>query len=514
MKTARNRGILVMPHGHLKPTPVWCFEPVCESGRTLFLVQRSVAFRRKAEEHEKEYLITFLRPRRAAKRSVMQILYSRCCGIDVHKDSVTVCVLVYSDRPEPEVRKKEFATYFKALLNLKIWLLAQKVTHVAMESTGVYWKPVWQALEGSFELILANPYQVKNIPGKKTDARDSQWLAELLAHGLIKPSFVPPRETREQRDLTRYRVKLTEERNRIHNRIHKVLEDACIKLDTVASDILGATGRAIMQAIIDGVESPNFLAEKAKGRLLAKIPDLRLALRGRITDHHRLMLRELLEDLEFVERKIFRLEQNIASGMDLQIVARLCTIPGIDMITAWTILAELGSDMSVFGDPKHTASWAGLCPGSHESAGKRLSKRTRKGNRWLRRAFCQAAWAATRKKNCYVAAFFYRKAGKHGIRKAIVATAHRLLVIAFCILRDGTEYRELGSDYFDQLHPERTRNRLVRRLQRLGLEVFLQPRPLSVDPPPSQPSIPQRRRGRPCLCVQRRIPCIHNHLDN
>jgi transposase len=359
MKTARNRGILVMPHGHLKPTPVWCFEPVCESGRTLFLVQRSVAFRRKAEEHEKEYLITFLRPRRAAKRSVMQILYSRCCGIDVHKDSVTVCVLVYSDRPEPEVRKKEFATYFKALLNLKIWLLAQKVTHVAMESTGVYWKPVWQALEGSFELILANPYQVKNIPGKKTDARDSQWLAELLAHGLIKPSFVPPRETREQRDLTRYRVKLTEERNRIHNRIHKVLEDACIKLDTVASDILGATGRAIMQAIIDGVESPNFLAEKAKGRLLAKIPDLRLALRGRITDHHRLMLRELLEDLEFVERKIFRLEQNIASGMDLQIVARLCTIPGIDMITAWTILAELGSDMSVFGDPKHTASWAG-----------------------------------------------------------------------------------------------------------------------------------------------------------
>ena len=337
----------------------------------------------------------------------MQILYSRCCGIDVHKGSVTVCVLIYSGRPEPEIRKKEFATHFKALGELRFWLSSQKVTHVAMESTGVYWKPVRQALEGHFELILANPYQVKNIPGKKTDARDSQWLAELLAHGLIRPSFVPPRETCEQRDLTRYRVKLTEERNRIHNRIHKVLEDACIKLDTVASDILGATGRAIIQAIIDGVESPNFLAERAKGRLLAKIPQLRLVLRGRVTDHHRLMLHEWMEDLEFVERKILRLEQNIASRADLQTVARLCGIPGVDMVTAWTILAELGTDMRVFAGPKHAASWAGLCPGNHESTGKRLSNRTRKGNRWLRRAFCQAARAATRKKNCYLAAFFY-----------------------------------------------------------------------------------------------------------
>lgn len=443
----------------------------------------------------------------------MQILYSRCCGIDVHKDSLTVCVLVYSGQPEPDIRKKEFETHFKALLNLKMWLLAQKVTHVAMESTGVYWKPVWQALEANFALILANPYQVKNIPGKKTDARDSQWLAELLAHGLIKPSFVPPRETREQRDLTRYRVKLTEERNRIHNRIHKVLEDASIKLDTVASDILGATGRAVIQAIIDGVESPNFLAERAKGRLLAKIPELRLALRGRVTEHHRLMLRELMEDLEFVERKILRLEKNIASHVDLETVARLCSIPGIDMITAWTILAELGTDMSVFVGPKHAASWAGLCPGNHESGGKRLSNRTRKGNRWLRRAFCQAAWAATRKKNCYLAAFFYRKAGKHGIPKAIVATAHRLLIIAFCMLRDGTEYRELGGNYFDLLRPERTRNRLVRRLQRLGLDVILQPRTAS-EHPDQAPASPHRRRGRPCLCLQRRIPCIHTGLKN
>lgn len=422
----------------------------------------------------------------------MQILYSRCCGIDVHKASVTACVLVYSGSPEPEVRKKEFSTHFKALGNLRLWLFAQKVTHVALESTGVYWRPVWEALEDHFELILANPYQVKNIPGQKTDARDSQWLAELLAHGLIRPSFVPPRATRDLRDLTRYRVKLAEERNRIHNRIHKVLEDASIKLDTVVSDILGVSGRAMILAIIAGQEHPDWLADKAKGRLRGKRADLRLVLRGRITDHHRFMLGELMDDLEFVERKMERLEKQIAAQCDLPRLARLCTIPGVDVITAWTLLAELGSDMRIFASPRHAASWAGLCPGNHESGGKRLSNRTRKGNRWLRRALCQAAWAATRKKNCYLAAFFYRKAGKHGIRKAIVATAHHLLVIAFCVLRDHTEYREMGGDYFDRLHPERTRNRLVRRLQRLGHHVVLTPRvELVAVPPQSKP-----KRGR------------------
>lgn len=435
----------------------------------------------------------------------MQVLYSRCSGIDVHKDSVTVCVMVYRDSAEPEVRKKEFATHWKALLNLKMWLLAQKVTHVAMESTGVYWKPVWQALDGHFQLILANPYQVKNIPGRKTDARDCQWLAELLAHGLVRPSFVPPRATRDLRDLTRYRVKLTEERNRIHNRIHKVLEDACIKLDTVASDILGASGRSIIRAIIAGQEHPDWLADKAKGTLRGKRAELRLALRGRISDHHRLMLRELMEDLEFVERKIARIETAIAAQCDMARLERLATIPGIDLVTAFTLLAELGTDMGVFHGPKHAASWAGLCPGNRESGGKRLSNRTRKGNRWLRRALCQAAWAASRRKNCYLAAFFYRKAGKHGIRKAIVATAHRLLIIAFCMLRDGTEYIELGGNYFDRLHPDRTRNRLVRRLQRLGLDVILQPRKESELPSPPA----SKKRGRPCKCSERAIPCKH-----
>ena len=437
----------------------------------------------------------------------MQIQYCRCSAIDVHLKSLTVCVLIYRDSTEPEVRKKVIATHYKALLNLKMWLLAQKITHVAMESTGVYWKPVWKVLEGHFELILANPYQVKNIPGRKTDARDSQWLAELLAHGLIRPSFVPPTEVRELRDLTRYRVKLTEERTRVHNRIHKVLEDACIKLDAVASDILGKSGRAIIKAIIDGQDHPDWLADKAKGTLRGKRPELRLVLRGKVTEHHRTMLRELMEDLEYAEHKIERLEKTVAPLPNVELVARLCTIPGVDMITAWTLLAELGSDMSVFKSPKHAASWAGLCPGNHESAGKRLSNRTRKGNRWLRRALCQAAWAATRKNNCYLAAFFYRKSGKHGVRKAIVALAHRILVIAFCMLRDGTEYKEVGGDYFDKINPERTRARLVRRLQRLGQKVVLLP-PDNVEALPPPATIP-RKRGRPCKCCERAIPCKH-----
>jgi transposase len=440
----------------------------------------------------------------------MQILYSRCCGIDVHKDSVTACVLIYRDSAEPEIRKKEFATHKKALGNLSSWLHAQKVTHVGMESTGVYWKPVWQALEGKFDLTLANPYQVKAMPGCKTDARDSQWLAELLAHGLIRRSFVPPRPTRNLRDLTRYRVKLVEECNRIHNRIHKVLEDACIKLDTLASDILGVSGRRVIQAILDGYEHPLELAERVKGTLRGKIPQLRLALSGRITDHHRFLLRELMDDLTRVEAKIQRVEAEIVRQVDMALVERLCTIPGVDIITAWTLIAELGTDMSVFASPKHAASWAGLCPGNHESGGKRLSNRTRKGNRWLRRALVQSAWAASRKNNCYLAALFYRHGAKQGIRKAILTLAHRILVIAFCMLRDGTDYQEFGGDYFDRLNPLRTRNRLIRRLERLGVSITLSHRPdLPPIPAPTPPGS-KRKRGRPCKCAQRLIHCTHN----
>jgi len=438
----------------------------------------------------------------------MQILYSRCCGIDVHKDSLTVCVLIYSGTPEPKIRKREFATHKKALGNLRLWLFAQQVKQVAMESTGVYWKPVWQALEGNFELLLANPYQVKNLPGRKTDIRDSQWIAELLAHGLIRRSFVPPADTRNLRDLTRYRVRLVEEHNRIHNRIHKVLEDACIKFDTIATDILGVSGRRIIQAILDGYQHPMELAERVKGTLRGKIPELRLALNGRITAHHRFMLRELMDDLETVEVKIQRVEKEIAGRVDMRQVERLCSIPGVDVLTAWTLLAELGTDMNVFASPQHAASWAGLCPGNYESAGKRLSNRTRKGNRWLRRALCQSAWGASRKKDCYLAAFFYRHAAKQGLRKAIISLAHRILLIAFCLLRDSTEYEEAGGNYFDNLNPVRTRNRLIRRLQRLGVEISLTPRPDLPSIPPQTPPI-RRKRGRPCKCAERLIHCIH-----
>jgi transposase len=311
------------------------------------------------------------------------------------------------------------------------------------------------------------------------------------------------------RDLTRYRVKLVEEHNRIHNRVHKVLEDACIKFDTVATDILGVSGRRMIQAILDGYDHPMELAERVKGTLRGKIPQLRLALNGRITEHHRFMLAELMDDLERVEAKIQRLEKEIATQVDMQQVERLCSIPGVDMITAWTLLAELGTDTSVFASPKHAASWAGLCPGNHESGGKRLSNRTRKGNRWLRRALTQSAWGASRKKDCYLAAFFYRHAAKQGVRKAIVSLAHRILLIAFCLLRDRVDYHEAGGDYFDQLNPLRVRNRLIRRLQRLGVDVILTPRPdLPPVPPPTPPL--HRKRGRPCKCAERLIHCIHN----
>lgn len=375
-----------------------------------------------------------------------------------------------------------------------------------MESTGVYWRPVWNVLEGHFPLLLANPYHMHNIPGRKTDQNDSEWIADLLAHGLLKASFVPPRPIQELRDLTRYRVKLKEEYNRVHNRIAKVLEDAGIKLGSVASDILGVTGRRIIEALIGGEQRPEWLADKAVSRLRSKRDELRLVLRGEINDHHGYMLRELMEDMERIEDKVVRIEAEIVRRTQpyRKQLERLNTIPGVDWITAWTIVAELGDDMSAFPDADHAASWAGLVPGSFESAGKRKSSRTRHGNRWLRRALCQSAWAVSHKKDCYLTACFYRRARRCGVKKAVMATAHQILVIAFHILRDGTTYEERGGDYFDQLHPERTRRKLAERLERLGWEVVLTPRNSPVETPP-----PGRKRGRPCKCAERGTPCKH-----
>ncbi len=428
-----------------------------------------------------------------------------------NKDFITACVLVNEPGKQREVRKKEFRTYWSDLQKLKLWLYASKVEQVAMESTGVYWKPVWNVLEGHFPLLLANPYHMRNIPGQKTDQKDCEWISDLLAHGLLKRSFVPERPIQELRDLTRYRTKLTGEHNRIHGRIAKIMEDANVKLGSVASDILGVTGRRIIKAIIAGQEHPDWLADKACGTLRAKRDQLRLVLKGRITDHHRYMLSELMADLDRIEAKILRLETEIANRMKphADVIDRLMTIPGLKLITAWTIIAEMGTDMAPFPDAAHAASWAGLAPGNNESGGKRRSGRTNKGNRWLRRALVQSAWAVSHRSNCFLTAQFYRRAARRGEKKAIIATAHQLLVIAFHILRDGTVYREKGGDYFDQLNPERTKQKLIARLERLGFDVILGNSALPV-PSPSVPHPSPRRRGRPCKCVERGIDCKHS----
>jgi transposase len=440
-----------------------------------------------------------------------EVVYRRCCGIDVHKDFITACVLVIEPGKQREVRKKEFRTYWSDLQKLKLWLYASKVERVAMESTGVYWKPVWTVLEGHFPLLLANPHHMRNIPGQKTDRKDCEWISDLLAHGLLRPSFVPPRPVQELRDLTRYRVKLTGERNRVHSRIAKILEDANVKLGSGASNILGVTGRRVIEAIIAGQEHPDWLADKACGTLRAKRDQLRLVLKGRITDHHRYMLHELMADQDRIEAKILRLETEIADRMKpyAGAIERLMTIPGLKLITAWSIVAEMGTDMSAFPDAAHAASWAGLAPGNNQSGGKRRNGRTNKGNRWLRRALVQSAWAVSHKSNCFLTAQFYRRAARQGEKKAIVATAHQLLVIAFYILRDGTVYREKGGNYFDQLNPERTKRKLMARLERMGFDVVLRN---STSDPVSSPSAPPpsiRRRGRPCKCVERGIDCKH-----
>lgn len=404
----------------------------------------------------------------------MEVVHEVCCGLDVHKKSVTACVLWASGRRK---QIREFGTFTRDLLEMADWLRTCGVTHAAMESTGVYWKPVWNLLEGQFEVLLVNAQHIKAVPGRKTDQKDSEWIADLLQHGLLRASFVPPTPTRELRDLTRYRASLAQECNRIANRVQKVLEDANIKLASVATDTLGASGRRMLEALVSGEEDSRRLAEMAQGKLRSKIPELGQALEGRVTGHHRFLLRELLDHLYFVESKMGRIEREIEErlGPFQSEVARLGTIPGVDHVTAWSLLAEIGWNMKQFPDAQHLASWAGLCPGSHESAGKRKSGKTRKGSLWLRRCLSQAAWAVSMTKNNYLSALYRRLAARRGSKRATIAVAHNLLVIAYYILRDGTCYQDLGPDYFDRLDPEGLRRRLTKRLQGLGFKVTLEP---------------------------------------
>jgi transposase len=406
----------------------------------------------------------------------METLIERGCGLDVHKKTVAACVRVPGSKGTREQHVRTFGTMAAELVALREWLKTHGVTHVAMESTGVYWKPVWYVLEEAFTCLLVNAAHVKQVPGRKTDVLDCAWIAQLLEHGLLRGSFVPPAPIRDLRDLTRYRKSLIQEQTREANRLHKVLEDTGIKLASVATDILGVSGRAMLEALVRGTTDPAGLAELARGRLRAKLPALRQALAGHFRPHHAFLVSQLLAHLDYLDEQISTLSARLAELMApfADEVARLDTIPGVAQRTAEVVIAELGIDMDQFPSAGHAASWAGLCPGNNESAGKHRSGKIRKGNRWLRTALIEAAQAATRTDSALAAQ--YRRIMRHrGHKKAVVAVAHSILVIAYHLMSRQTTYRELGAGYFDRRHAERATRRAIQVLERQGYRVRLEP---------------------------------------
>jgi transposase len=407
----------------------------------------------------------------------MEVVYERCCGLDVHKESVVACRVAPGPDGAPHKQVRTFGTMTADLLELADWLTAAAITHVAMESTGVYWKPIWNLLEGSFELVLANARHIKAVPGRKTDVRDCEWLADLLRHGLLRGSFVPDRDRRELRELTRYRTSLVRERTAEANRLQKTLEGANIKLAAVATDILGVSGRAMLAALVDGATDTAAMADLAKGRLRGKIPQLEQALGGRFGPHQRFMVAEQLVHLDFLDAAIARVSTEVAERVreDEPAIARLDTIPGVGRYVAEALVAEIGTDMTRFPSANHLASWAGMCPGNNESAGKRRGGKTRKGSPWLRSLLIQAAHAAARKRDTYLSALYRRLAARRGTKRAAVAVGHAILVIAYHLLQRGTVYQDLGPWYFDQRDRDAEQRRLVHRLERLGYKVSLEP---------------------------------------
>ncbi len=377
----------------------------------------------------------------------MDTIYRNVAGLDVHQKTIVACVRKTLPQGKVVEEVRTFATMTEDLLQLSDWLAQEGVTHVAMESTGVLWKPVWNILDGRFELLLVNPRRLKRVPGRKTDVSDSQWIAHLLQCGLLSSSFVPARPQRELRDLTRQRTQLVGEHTRIANRIHKTLEDANIKLSSVASDVLGKSGRAMLAALVAGERDPGILAQLSRRRLRGKIPELQKALQGHVTEHHAFLLQTLLKHLQFVEERVTQPSRSDAClhpFLNPEQMRRLDGIPGMNRRTIENVVAEIGTDMSRFPDEHHLSSWAGLCPGNEESAGKRISRRTTKGNTWLRGALAEAAWAAGRTKNTYLSAMYRRIAARRGKKRALIAVAHTLLIVFYHMLKTGAAYHELG----------------------------------------------------------------------
>jgi transposase len=408
----------------------------------------------------------------------MQVVYERCCGLDVHKRKIVACMLtLLGGKLQKDIRT--FSTTTNALLALLDWLTGAGCTHVAMESTGVYWKPVYNILEGHLELLVVNAQHLKAVPGRKTDVKDAEWIAELLQHGLLKASFVPPKFVRELRDLTRTRTSIVRDRAQAVNRLQKILEDANIKLASVATDITGRSGRAMLRLIITGETDEKTIAELAKGRMRAKLEELEQALIGAATDHHRFLLAEQLNLIEYYEGIIERLNSQVAKHLlpfqkEIEV---LDSIPGVSRITAEVLLAEIGTDMTRFPTHRHLASWAGMCPGNKESAGKRLSGKTRKGSPWLKSGLIEAAHGASRTKDKYLSAQYRRLVTRRGKKRALVAVGHSILVIAYHLLVRKEMYKDLGGNYFDEQHRRQVKIRLVNRLERLGYKVALQEKP-------------------------------------
>jgi transposase len=413
----------------------------------------------------------------------MEAIVERCCGLDVHQATVVACLLV--GRPDQKPRKvvRTFGTMTEELIALREWLRDEGCTHVGMESTGVYWMPVYTILEeGAFEIVIGNATHIKQVPGRKTDVKDSEWIADLLRHGLIRPSFVPPKPLRELRDLLRYRRKLVESAMCERNRTLKLLETANIKLASVASDVFGRSGRRMLRALLEGRQTPAEMADLAKGSLRKKLPRLQTALDGRVEDHHRFLLAMQLDRIEQVEASIQQLDQRIDDKLVpyAEQHVRLMQIPGVDRVGAAVLIAELGVDMSVFPSVRHAAAWAGVCPGNNESAGKRKGQPGRKGNIHLTTTLVQAAMSASKTKGTYLKEKYWRLKARRGAMRAALAVAHKILIAAYHMLLHGVAYKDLGTAHLDRASTTATKRTLVKRLERLGYRVTLE----SIQPQP------------------------------